>query len=574
MATTIEYALMAGASYRDTRADINRFPIPSGWNLGSRNPQDNATGFEAAAFGNGTTLATSTEIVISFAGTNPNSLIDPDNAANVKLATGYGHAQLLQAAEYYLAIQRQNPGATITLTGHSLGGGLAALVGVFFHVSATTFDQAPFANSAQSNSLLSNPLNILTPDVAAELKISLLTDGYTEAELAPLTNFLLIRPADGSIPNSNLINTIRVDGEFTSSLGVGIYDPIGNPATIITHGPHFSPSIDLHDQALLTDFLLSDAAATTDAAGQKQNLSEVTKKLTDLLGMFFDKQLFAHDTDPNTTKEDFLNRLVKHQAGVQGSITADAMVTRFTADLWKLAQSGGLTLNESNGTYSNWNNISKALTAFAMQKYYSETDQSTGYKKELFTDLGAGNNGIRFDMVDVSNTPGIPAASSVKLDLSQFKGYEQYFKNYITTTGGFSNLEKQLITSLLPYMRDWYVQAGNGGMTATDTFNRGAFMLGGTGADTLTGGAGNDAYVYTTGDGFDTILDSDGLGSIAADHPQGVRRGCKWLKPQQHTQGNILTGGEQFGDARVHRDSSVTRNAANDATQSVWGIAA
>jgi len=51
MATTIEYALMAGASYRDTRADINRFPIPSGWNLVSRNPQDNATGFEAATFG-------------------------------------------------------------------------------------------------------------------------------------------------------------------------------------------------------------------------------------------------------------------------------------------------------------------------------------------------------------------------------------------------------------------------------------------------------------------------------------------------------------------------------------------
>lgn len=26
MATTIEYALLAGVSYRDTRADLNRFP--------------------------------------------------------------------------------------------------------------------------------------------------------------------------------------------------------------------------------------------------------------------------------------------------------------------------------------------------------------------------------------------------------------------------------------------------------------------------------------------------------------------------------------------------------------------
>jgi Ca2+-binding RTX toxin-like protein len=100
-------------------------------------------------------------------------------------------------------------------------------------------------------------------------------------------------------------------------------------------------------------------------------------------------------------------------------------------------------------------------------------------------------------------------------------------------------------------------------------------LQGGKGNDTLLGGAGNDAYVYTTGDGFDTILDSDGLGSIAAD-------------------GVLLSGGDQFGDARVHRDAGghtytdpstgsgqvlvkayiSDRFAANDATQSAWGIAA
>ena len=31
MATTPEYALMAGVAYRDTRDEINRFPIPKGW---------------------------------------------------------------------------------------------------------------------------------------------------------------------------------------------------------------------------------------------------------------------------------------------------------------------------------------------------------------------------------------------------------------------------------------------------------------------------------------------------------------------------------------------------------------
>lgn len=65
MTTAIEYALLAGASYYDTRADLNRFPLPQNWSVVSRYPQDGITGFEAATFTNGT------EIVISFAGTGP-----------------------------------------------------------------------------------------------------------------------------------------------------------------------------------------------------------------------------------------------------------------------------------------------------------------------------------------------------------------------------------------------------------------------------------------------------------------------------------------------------------------------
>ncbi len=83
MTTTIEYALMAGASYRDTRPDANKFPIPIGWNMISRSPQDNATGFEAATFMNGT------EIIISYAGTYDkprNPLSNPDLLADFGLA--------------------------------------------------------------------------------------------------------------------------------------------------------------------------------------------------------------------------------------------------------------------------------------------------------------------------------------------------------------------------------------------------------------------------------------------------------------------------------------------------------
>lgn len=39
MPTTTEYALLAGASYFDTRTSVNRFPVPTSWTLESRVPE-------------------------------------------------------------------------------------------------------------------------------------------------------------------------------------------------------------------------------------------------------------------------------------------------------------------------------------------------------------------------------------------------------------------------------------------------------------------------------------------------------------------------------------------------------
>ena len=79
-----------------------------------------------------------------------------------------------------------------------------------------------------------------------------------------------------------------------------------------------------------------------------------------------------------------------------------------------------------------------------------------------------------------------------------------------------------------------------GGNKADDLYGMGGndTLQGGKGNDYLEGGTGNDTYIYTSGgnntDGLDTILDTDGNGSMVID-------------------GTTLAGGDQYGDNKVFR---------------------
>ena len=444
MTTNVEYALMAAASYVSTRPDVNKFPVPQGWTERIDKRQTEPSGFEATHFTRGT------EIVISFAGTDPKDLTG-DWLANIGLAVGTGSSQLAQAAEYYLQVKAANPGATITLTGHSLGGGLAALVGVFFGVEAHTFDQAPFAASAGRGVAL----NLL-----AQLAVN-----YSLADLAPLATYTLSGvlgvPLLLPVRAANVSN-INVAGEALSVFPATALR-IGRTAENISHGLTTVSGTDLHAQSLLAAFLQSQQSALG-----KQNLSEVTKKLTDVLGMMFDKKLYAQETDnTNTTKTNFLENLVRHQAGNIGGIPigGDAMVARFTKDLWTIAQDGGLTMSNMK--------LADGLSAFAMQKYYDETSYSAGYGKVLYTAVAGG---LHFNLSDVAGS----------LDVA--KGYTLYLKDFFATLPG---AESTVVTATLSGLNDWYFQAGANAMSAT-AGSQTAFMLGWNGADRRLCVAAND----------------------------------------------------------------------------------
>ena len=126
--STVDYALMAGNAYQSTESPtLNRIPFPlegSAWQ-----PLDGELGyrleggFEATAYKNGN------ETVISFAGTGPGFTVDYLSNALLFLGAGWLDPQLHAAVRYYEQIKAASaPGTIISFTGHSLGGGLAALM--------------------------------------------------------------------------------------------------------------------------------------------------------------------------------------------------------------------------------------------------------------------------------------------------------------------------------------------------------------------------------------------------------------------------------------------------------------
>ncbi len=167
--------------------------------------------------------------------------------------------QLKQAADYYLQVKASAPAGTkMSFTGHSLGGGLASLMAVFFGESAYTFDQAPFLQSARvfvTTDYFGNPV---ATSVAQGLRTYLAGRVLDpDTELAKLDAY--ISAADPNNPNPNPADTlatrgaqvtnINTQGEFLSSwFGVPSSNRIGSQENINNSNGGVS-GLDLHSQA-------------------------------------------------------------------------------------------------------------------------------------------------------------------------------------------------------------------------------------------------------------------------------------------------------------------------------------
>lgn len=443
--------------------------------------------------------------------------------------------QFYDAAEYYLKIKAANPSAMITFTGHSLGGGLASLMSMFFNEKAVTFDPAPFLLSA-------------VKDNAVKLYNYLINKGYSVSSLSSLNSYTTLESKMvDAIPNaaeavqtlSNVVNgvvtyTNGITGNFVGAVVGGILTQAAANAFVQnTNVPTAMRGESNVTAYALTGELLSVPQALTESlkVGQinyianadttsltstdyhsislmimimkEPRISSLTAKIPDLYKLFVDTSLFAHAT--NGSQANFYEKMVNLEFG-SGAPNASAagrgIIKQFADDLTKLVTSVGVNAKvEIIGQ----TDLLDALAAVVMGHYYAASyTQSIGVAMkettgglEFATDANTPDALIQKLIGSLSLYLNVGERQELGYDVNNQTTYNWHFQynnvvgaNFIDTVGA----------------RDVLIGGG-----AADT------LTGGAGDDFIFGGAGSDTYKFTGNFGRDVVMDAGGSGHLEVD---------------------------------------------------------
>lgn len=455
MPTLQEYALLSNSVYN--RTEKNRTVVLPSTEWTAERPwiQDLANGFSAGVYKKGS------DIVIAYTGTNEKWFAD-FALANIPAFTGLPSPQVWEAMKLYLQVVHDNPSANITFTGHSLGGGLASMMGIFFDRQAQVFDAAPFKVGAVS------------PVALAEYQIRMATNGFSNAAFESYIT---------SIASQYFAREANVIGDYLQGdvlAGIrGSLTAIGHHYMVQT-GPTTAAAQDLHSMTLLASMERSTEFA------------DAVRKSPALLALVFDKDLYSRD--PETSDEpNFIDRL--YIAQVSNSTTP--LLDRFGTDVKQLTVAGGTTAQQD---------MQKALDVAALDYYYyKDPANATG----LFT---TNSGAVNFNLADVG------------VAVSSLKGPEKLRDALAQVAEDDGNAVKLAAGSIASWhvqsgagAMTWtgsndLAEVAIGG-TAGDILNGGDgndVLVGLGGADSLAGGVGNDTLVGGAGDYKDTMNGGDG----------------------------------------------------------------
>ena len=449
-----------------------------------------AAGFYAAAY-----QLPDGSIVISYRGaTSGVTVRDILNGWPLGAGDAYA-AQAQLAVQFYQQVSQQFPGATISVTGHSLGGGLAGFVGSLFGLNGTLFDSMNYAGAA-------NELYQDTLSGAAGVP----TDATIGAEMEALSASVYGTGAPWP-PNASGLSAYAVNGEILSSLGIGVgalgtgqlLDPGGSAADgVVPNG------LDLHSAALLVclQYASENGLTQWQSVGADSSYNSAL-----LLAMFNDS--------------------IGTALGFQTTLTAGPSAQMLTDIAYSALSSGTMPFGDTG---------LPALFAGADalgQIYGASTPPSallTGIKDDL-ADINVEYAGWLAKNADANSANAVSdiqdTAGALTIDLSSatwstncgpppalsaIVGLSDLITQAISDSGATSEINAQIAKlwngSSAQFDRI-LIASGSGAVTLDATAlgdlsaTEGALIVGNDGGDTITGTSGDDLIIG--GSGNDTI---------------------------------------------------------------------
>jgi Ca2+-binding RTX toxin-like protein len=457
MASNLDYAQLATDVY--ARSIANATPLVGGWAEVSRQ-EDDGWGFSASAYLKGN------EVVISFAGTNQAM----DWASNVPAGVGLGAFQITEALTFALDVIANNPGKTFTMTGHSLGGGLASVMAVFLNLQATVFDPAPFELTARDDIVL------------GALQAYLLANGYNNSAFDDYTSSL-----GALFPQREAnVTSYSMDGEVLEYLrailpniaGQAYEYSVGTPS--ITESVPGSMAVNLHSMDLLSSVMRS------------LSFNEGMIEQNRAFSVFADSDLYASDT--RADRADFMAKMHNWQLQ-SGSTNGNGILDMLGFDLKGIGTSGTAFEKELN----------RGVLAALAEYYYFQT----GSVPESFINLVAG--GIQLDLTEI-------AAGS------DHKGQQYLLEHAQAWLQEEDNI--RVDTSAIQRVT---LQSGSAGLlVAPEQDARNDLVIGAGQADEVSGGAGDDILIGLEGDdtlrggaGKDVLYGGDDNDTLYAGTSEG-----------------------------------------------------
>lgn len=547
------YAVLSAMAYEQGRRPENLLTdlrpggaVPISGPLGRI--RDDATGFEASAF------VYDGRIVIAYGGTlfsglNPESLADL--RADALLGVGVADVQVKQAAEFYSRI-RQAYGDNVVFTGHSLGGGLAALMGVFLDKPAITFDPAPFRLAAtKSNSMaIAEYLTARNLPVDPALLAYTTNETLTVAEQPGAVTAITLNPGLGAqaalalgsrayptqVRGESNVMVVAARGEFlTDGLAIPGVPALlhdlrlkGAAPVIIDNGGagRLNAVTEMHSINMLAALLI------------EPRLAALSTELTGFLPAMFDRGLYSQPASSSTS--DVWVKLLQRKYAPSDAVDSFAALAN---DLGKLRGDTGLAQTQ----------VRDALIAVAVEYRYHN-----GTVDQLFT---VEDGRLSFDLGQIIGDGMLSSLTASKALPRLEQALQPSFgadKQYAIYLGGKSAWHVQQGAAAMNFTATSAADDAATGGVGADEINTGArhdlltgnagndvlragdgndILLGGLGGDTLDGGADNDrllggagfdTYLFEGDFGNDHVVDADSDGVIrfgGAPLPQGLKAG-------------------------------------------------